>query len=155
MDRRAQSALEYLMTYGWALIVIAIVVGVLIFIVSSPTSGVVCTSSDPAKMIMKQYNMGSLSPREIILQNATGGSITVTAIGTQDVNGSFAPAVPIANNPGVTPGTVVGGGSTRIVPSCVDCNTPGATVSGLAALRYTDPFGYAKTVVISCQGKAA
>ena len=37
MDSKGQEALEYILTYGWALIVIVIVVGVLIFIVSTPS----------------------------------------------------------------------------------------------------------------------
>ena len=34
MNKKGQAALEYLMTYGWALIIIAIVMGVLIFVVT-------------------------------------------------------------------------------------------------------------------------
>ena len=36
MNSQGQAAFEYLMTYGWALIVIAIVVGFLIFTVNNP-----------------------------------------------------------------------------------------------------------------------
>ncbi len=78
MNSTAQAALEYLMTYGWALVLIATVVAVLVFIVSS-SSSVVFSSSDPTKILMKG---GSLlgSDAEIKMQNITGGSIDVTSV---------------------------------------------------------------------------
>jgi len=148
MNRKGQAALEYLMTYGWALIVIAIVVGVLIFIISTPVAGVVCNSSDPTKMILKQYTVTTEgTPREIVLQNATGGEITI-ASGTP--SGDFGSIVEL--NPAAS-STVGGGGSLTIsVVDCPDCNTEGNAISGSVRVNYTDQFGYSKDVTITCQG---
>src|SRR3989344_8152246 len=38
-DKRGQSALEYLMTYGWALIVIVIVIAALVFLINPQQVG--------------------------------------------------------------------------------------------------------------------
>ena len=54
---RAQSALEYLMTYGWALIVIAVVVGVLVYIMSGNTE-LVFFSTD-SDILLKDSSVSS------------------------------------------------------------------------------------------------
>lgn len=115
LKKRAQSALEYLMTYGWSLIVISIVVGTLI-IISSPSgsSTFKCVSSDP-NIILKDYivpassyvTMGGferwcsggvceLTPpfspsgsNKMILQNAAGGQITIYDIKCGGPNGDM------------------------------------------------------------------
>jgi len=101
MNSKAQAGLEYLMTYGWALVLIVTVAGVLFFVMAPPTESFICRSSDPTKIIIKQYNLpydsaysdgtnqlgygtifnvfgGSDLQGEMILQNATGGPIIIT-----------------------------------------------------------------------------
>ena len=81
MNNRGQAALEYLMTYGWALIVIAIVVGVLVFIVSSPAGAIVCNSDDPAKVMVKASQVdSSTGDGTIIITNLTGGDMSSMTI---------------------------------------------------------------------------
>ncbi len=152
MNNRGQAALEYLMTYGWALIVIAIVVGVLVFIVSSPTAGVACNSSDPTKMLMKSYNVGAgASPNTVNLQNITGGTIIITATAR---TGSMTKAT---INP-ATSGTVTSGNAIQLTVGCGSGGTAstcakGYAYNGTATITYTDAFGYTgKSVVVTCQG---
>ena len=76
-DNKAQSALEYLMTYGWALIVIAIVIGVLIFVTSGATGGAVCQSASQG-IVVKNSTISSAQGVGVQLQNATGSDINVT-----------------------------------------------------------------------------
>jgi len=80
MDKRAQAGLEYLMTYGWALVLIATLVGAIVFIVGTPdeTSFV---SSDPTKLMVEGANTTG-NQSEIILKNITGGKITIKKIDT-------------------------------------------------------------------------
>ena len=170
MNNKGQAALEYLMTYGWALIVIAIVVGVLIFIVSSPTSGVVCSSSDPAKILFKSSNIpvatatDPVVARVINIQNATGGALSGVTITAQSGNfgmgaGVLDPQLNIAStlaDPGVP--AVVSGGNLYLFPAFTAVGLPtsvGASVLGSYTLSYKDQFDYNKTVVITCQGKIA
>jgi len=160
MNTKGQAALEYLMTYGWALIVIAIVVGVLIFIVSSPTSGVTCNSSDPAKILFKSSNiLGTAATSEIQLQNATGGNITITAVsadGTQfgttgaTINGTT--AAPSGMTLAISSGQTM-----KVVPGTYGAGAgPAKTLSGARfGIQYTDQFNYTKDVNVTCNGKIA
>ncbi len=88
MNSRAQSGLEYLMTYGWALIMVATIIGVLVFLVGTPTqTGFDCKSSDPLKIdfVGAQFDavnndnpdFTAWSNGKIILRNLTGGRIKI------------------------------------------------------------------------------
>ena len=96
---------------------IVTVAGVLFFVMAPPTGSFVCSSSQPEKIIMKSYNFpyspnlvgrstivfcgdsqkcaawGTIwdendPPGEMILQNGTGGPITITGINNDSVSGS-------------------------------------------------------------------
>ena len=61
MNSKAQAGLEYLMTYGWALIMIATVIGVLVFLVGTPTeTGFDCKSSDSLKISFAGAQFGEM-----------------------------------------------------------------------------------------------
>jgi len=85
-NSKAQAGLEYLMTYGWALILIATLVGVLVFIVSSPASSATFSSSNPTKILMKGGTIDDSDVVEVKLSNITGGTINVTGI---ELTGAF------------------------------------------------------------------
>jgi hypothetical protein len=89
MNRKAQSALEYLMTYGWALIVIAIVIGILWYVTSNATGGVQCS----AKSQNFKVNAASVSTNsaQISVTNGTGYQLTSLVF---TPSGSFAGATP-------------------------------------------------------------
>jgi len=74
MNRKAQAGLEYLVTYGWALVLVAAVVGVLTFVAIAPAEGVAFNSSDPTKLMVKGGVVENGQAR-IKLQNVTGGEI--------------------------------------------------------------------------------
>ncbi|MBN1940650.1 MAG: hypothetical protein JW772_00545 [Candidatus Diapherotrites archaeon] len=105
MQNTAQAGLEYLMTYGWTLIILVTVASALFFVLAPPTETFTCRSSDPTKIVLESYNVpysgqymtqwcnpatvpdkcaywgytseGDL-PGEFVLQNATGGPINIT-----------------------------------------------------------------------------
>lgn len=151
MNTKGQAALEYLMTYGWALVIIVVVAGLLFFLMSSPTGGVTCNSSDPAKFPVSRYNIASgAGPQDIVIQNGSGGTITFTAA-TDDGSLANATYVPAAGT-----SSVYGGASITISNVCGAGTAPcvaGTAYTGSSTLTYTDQFGYAgKTVTIRCQG---
>ena len=82
MNKKAQAGLEYLMTYGWALVIIATIVGVLVFIVATPPD-IVFTSSHPDKLLVKggSINEGAV---QISVQNITGGQIRIVSVELDD-----------------------------------------------------------------------
>ena len=145
MDRKGQAALEYLMTYGWALIVIAIVVGVLVFIVSSPAGNIVCNSDDPAKMMVKASQVtGSFASNAtdvgtIKVVNLTGGDVSsLTCIGTN----AFGSDLDCSS-------TLLSGSEMEIKP---DANTAGTHSSSSIIVEYTDYASLSRTATITCSG---
>ncbi len=147
MNSKGQAALEYLMTYGWALVIIVIVAGILFLLVSSPSAGVKCQSSDPTKFPVIRYNVATTGTNEVVISNGAGGSITTTA---NTAAGGLAVGTEV-----FTPDTdtVVGGGTVTL--NAFTAPTAGDAFSGTAAITYTDPNGYTgKSVTITCQGTA-
>ena len=144
MNKRGQAALEYLMTYGWALIVIAIVVGVLVFIVAAPTSSTNCTSSAPGKINVVSNNLAGAAAADIgdiVITNLTAGPTTVTSCTTG--TGYFAASACDA----ITSTSLPVGNTTLSMNG-----TAGTTASGTFVIEYTDVSTLTQTATISCQG---
>ena len=137
----AQASLEYLMTYGWALVLIATVVAVLLFIVSSPASEVFFSSSDPTKIIIKAGAVQG-SDVEVRVQNLTGGDLDISAISETGYSGCTA-------NGGAAPVSVSAGA--EIVLEC----TSSSDGTGTITLDYTDFAGLSRVVVINGRGSAS
>ena len=150
MDNKGQAALEYLMTYGWALIVIAIVVGVLVFIVSSPGGNVVCNSSDPGKILVKASQVDSTFAASatdvgtIKLTNITGGDISGASC---TATGAF--LTPVASGDGCT-AALASGAEWTLVPNAT--STGGTYSTSTITVGYTDYAALSRTVTITCSG---
>jgi len=71
---RAQAGLEYLLTYGWALIAIATIIGILVMLTGSNVNTDTCTNF--LHLICKGVVTDG-SRVTLILQNATGQAITI------------------------------------------------------------------------------
>ena len=150
MNSRGQAALEYLMTYGWALIVIAIVVGVLVFIVATPTNTMQCTSNAPSKINVVSNNIATtggagLSLGKIVLTNLTGGQATLV-----DINGNPAGFFALEPVAGYTSsnGTLALGNTSLTVLASVAKTAASATLT----IGYNDAVGLRQNVTITCQG---
>ncbi len=144
MFEEGQSSLDYLMTYGMALVLIAVVVGVLIFIFSSPASSVVFSSSDPAKILMKAGAVSGTAA-DIRLQNATGGNIEVTSA---SMAGGYSTASCNLNGaafPSGQPGTSVGAGGNIYI----ECDSVLDSGKGRISIDYRDYAGLTRTVEVT------
>ena len=53
MNKKAQAGLEYLMTYGWAIVLVASVMGALVFIVTESMASGEFRISDPTNFLIK------------------------------------------------------------------------------------------------------
>ncbi len=142
MNSKGQSALEYLMTYGWALIVIAIVIAILIVVTQGSAGGVVCQSGsnqipvDIATVAKGNGNVG------VSLLNATGHDITaVSATGSGDF------AATATQNPIAT----VSAGSKFVLSGMNGPAAAGNITNGTITVTYT-VSGLAATAVIKCTG---
>jgi uncharacterized protein (UPF0333 family) len=133
MDNKAQAGLEYLMTYGWALVLLVTVVAVLFFLLGSAGKGVYVSSSNPTKILAKTANVNAGA--QVMMQNATGGKITVNKVFAQGFTGCK-----MNNNTG---SFEVGAGQQMEVK----CNSSGIG-SGKVTVNYTDFSGAQKTAVV-------
>lgn len=145
-DNKAQSALEYLMTYGWALIVIAIVIGVLIFVTSGSTGGVACQSQSTDIIVKEKAVRAGAGGVGLTLMNATGGTIgvtqAITATGTSQFTGSGT----------VTPDNNVPKNETFTVTG-IDAPAQGTTLSNATVtVNYVTQGGLPAAATIICNG---
>ena len=142
MEKRGQSALEYLMTYGWALIVIAIVIGVLIYVTSTGTGGVTCQSTSSGIIVKEWSVIGGDAGVGLTLQNATGGIITP---GTATGSGSF------SDTNSSLAGTVAKNVTFTITE--LDAPVAGTTFSdGTVTVTYDTAGGLSASASITCAG---
>jgi hypothetical protein len=147
MEKRGQSALEYLMTYGWALIVIAIVIGVLIYVTSTGTGGVTCQSTSQALIVKEWAVSAGEDGVGLTLQNATGNTINIDTNGIAAV-GDFSDT---AGNASVSPSSVPKNNTFTVTN--VDANSAGTTFNdGRVMVSYTTSGGLTASGVITCAG---
>ena len=135
---QAQSSLEYLMTYGWALVMIISVISVLILVFNAPEV-ISFSSSDPTKILLKA-GLYSNDVASFSMQNISGGKIFVKSVsgfgGGCTVNGSPVPA----------------GGMDIVAGGEMFVNCEGVSSSDIAApmvIEYDDYAGLSRTVSIS------
>jgi len=144
---RAQAGLEYLMTYGWALVLIATVVGVLVFIVSAPSSNPTFSSSDPTKILLKGGSIDG-GEAEVLLQNLTGGHITIVSVA---LGGSFGFS-PVYFN-GVLVTEINSGSERLVVPAGGELHFTGISYSGSGTgsidIEYVDFAGLSRQVSVT------
>ena len=146
MNGRGQSALEYLMTYGWALIVIAIVVGVLIVISGTSTGGIVCKSQSNDLVLQTASVSGARV--QLSLQNASG--VTMSTLSAAD-GGDFTPITDFS----VSPSSSVNSGLSFVVDSNANDGpgTLGRFTNGIVTVSYTKTgLPAATTATIVCSG---
>ena len=152
MNQKGQSALEYLMTYGWALVVIVIAVAALVILINPNTiQGNQC---DPkfGSFTVKQSNVtgGVGGGTQLVLVNQTGDSVTfqgASIVGTNPGALNYAPGA--INLSGDTTVNVNQTGTLTITPTTQ--LTAGA-YSLTYTLTYDVPGLPGKTATGSCRG---
>jgi hypothetical protein len=73
MNSKGQSAIEYLMTYGWALVVIVIAIAALVLILNPQNTGGTCTNFPNLPVVNHAVTANQLQLR---LANATGHDLS-------------------------------------------------------------------------------
>jgi len=149
-NQKAQSALEYLMTYGWALVVIVIVVAALVLLIGSPGAANDTCSGAASKLVISNQDLG-VNGWQLVIKNISGrpmSNIDINAVSDVNAGGANAntdTAYSIA-------GTISPGASATIGPASF-----GQFISGT---RYRTDFNFAfsdgdlqRTTYFSCVGK--
>src|SRR5271154_5956592 len=81
VEMKLQSAMEYLTTYGWAILIIAIALAVLFDLISTAAAGPPQTCLLPAGFSCQNYFMAQNGLLTLNLLQSTQNPISVTAIG--------------------------------------------------------------------------
>jgi len=143
LDKKAQAGLEYLMTYGWAIVLVATIFGAFALVAINPSEEIKFFSTDSTKIMMKA---GGISDgiMELRLQNITGGKIeivSITAAGYQDcsMNGE---SLPLSQSAQISPGIEI----------AITCNSV-SSVPGPVYIAYKDYVGFPKMTKITVTGE--
>ena len=149
-NKKGQSALEYLMTYGWALVVIVIVIAALVFLIQpSQVGGNTCSTTSGILITNHQVTAGTPGSITLALSNQTASTLSNVGI---DVNGTLGgTAVNTTATPITTLGTVAQSVSVTLEPAAT--YTAG-TYSMQVKFNYNDRDGFNRTVVSTCNGTA-
>lgn len=126
--QRGQSAMEYLMTYGWAILVIVLVLAVLFYLgVFTPPTPTICSA--PAPFHCSEHYMNSSAFDNLYLKIGTTGSATSPVLANVTVNGKACIGTPI---------NLASGGEQVAVLTC-DKLSKGASYRGRIVLTYITP----------------
>ncbi len=90
-NKRGQEALEYLLTYGWAFLVILIILGALTYFgVFNPSRYAPDRCSFGLQIKCKDYYVnGSVGELSLKLRNTLGDNITITKVKEEDHNDAW------------------------------------------------------------------
>ena len=146
MNKKGQAAMEFLMTYGWAILAAVIAIGVLAYFgVFSPGKYISNTCTINAPFGCDEYNLG-LGTINLVLRNGGGESYTISNIA---VVGCEAYTVSTAIADGVKSGTIP-------ITGCTDM-TAGAKVKKDITITYMKTAGgtLAQTATGSISGRLA
>lgn len=146
MDKKAQAGLEYLMTYGWAIVLVATVVGVLVFIVAD-TPEEEFNISDPTSFILKGSQTAD-GQAIIKLQNITGGQIELTDLQANGYTNCTINGQPVE---GITIGP---GGEIIIECTLLEGGSRTTSAARSVTVSYTDFAGLGREIVVSIGGSA-
>jgi len=147
MDKKGQSALEYLMTYGWALVVIVIVIAALVFLIQpSQVGGNTCSTT--SGILITNHQLGA-TPDYLRLILSNGAAATLSNVGVT-VSGTTSGVA----NTGL--GTITSLGTTTAtfdVP--LDENFDAGQYSLTVTFNYADKDGLDRTVTSTCNGTSS
>ncbi len=143
---KGQAALEYLMTYGWVLMMIAIVVGVAIYVMGDFTGGATFISNNSGLLVKESTYTTGTNTIGLTLQNMTGGTITNITV-TDYGNG----IMDQAGDATATPTTAENGQTFTITN--LDSNTPTLT-DAYIEISYTTTGGLPVKAKITGNGTA-
>jgi hypothetical protein len=145
---RLQAAIEYLTTYGWALIIIALAVAVVFSLISSSPPQQQCIL--PAGLSCSSFFIATNGMLSVVLQQVTQTPINITSLAC-NTNPVFANAQQPYNPPSNQVPIQIGGSSQLNVQCWTSAakfsGSVGTTFYGYLFVNYTDQFtGFPHTV---------
>jgi hypothetical protein len=137
-DKKAQSALEYMMTYGWAILIIVIVAVILYSMgIFNPSSSVTSTSSGFSPFAVSSVVCNAAGLRIAIIAGGLPDSATsaeITGIYFSSNTGTTAVSSKLYK---ITPVNLASGHSTTIIVPTIACTSSGTSFSLSTKLQYS------------------
>ena len=134
LTHKSQSALEYMMTYGWAILVIVIVAAVLYSLgIFSPSSSLSTTITGFSGLGVTQagcVNSVNNQILELYVTNTVGYPVNITKINTTGNNG-----IDVSQNIG----SILNAGDSAVFYVNGACNKSSPSYAGSATITYTEP----------------
>ena len=85
MNKKGQAAMEFLMTYGWAILAAVIAIGVLAYFgVFSPGDMMPTSCALSAPFGCEEYSMTVTGGMQLVIRNGAGGVLDITSV---DIDG--------------------------------------------------------------------
>jgi len=145
MQRKGQAAMEFLMTYGWAILAAIIAIGVLAYFgVFSPSKYMPSVCSLNAPLGCDEHSITAASGVRMIVRNGAGDSITASSIAVTNCGTDS------------TGWTIANGATSDITVACTSALTAGDKFTGEVTVTYIKAGGtIAQTATGSVSGKVA
>jgi len=145
MKRKAQAAMEFLLTYGWAILVVLVVLGALAYFgVLKPQNLLPDRCGAPSGVVCQDYQLSKAGAVVVNLQNGLGRTIHLIQIDAATPEG-------LTCTGDLTGQTIANGDSlTLSTTSCTgDPNTLMAKVGAKQKAEYTVTYSYDATGAIT------
>ncbi len=78
MNSSAQASLDYLLTFGWAIILVVTAIGIIFFVTTMSTHEAIVSINQSDEIILKSSSVGNIL--QAVLQNVTSGQIKIMDI---------------------------------------------------------------------------
>lgn len=151
MNNKAQSALEYLMTYGWALVVIIVIIAVLYILVGTPTSNSCGNFSTLIPVVTHKVNPDTNLTLRI--SNGTGGAMNNYAMTVSGTIGNIAiPSTGAYGQPADGFSALTAGDQNTLVFVTDQNSASGQSYRLSFNLTYTDQHGSSRSHSSTCTG---
>ena len=82
MNNSAQASFDYLLTYGWAIILVATAISIIFFVTTMPLYEASVSINQSDEIILKSGSVGNVL--QAVLQNIASGQIKIMDILTTD-----------------------------------------------------------------------
>ena len=147
--RKGQTAMEYLMTYGWAILIILIVGGLLVYYgVFSLRPGAAKTGFGQLDVV-SPWDYNAAGQLRIRVQNNLGQSLNITTVNITDPASSINPPTSNSIYNGATYGYMSNTGGTSAFLTAISGGAVGSGVTGSSG----DPYTIKVTVIYVVAGQ--
>lgn len=131
-DKKGQAAMEFLMTYGWAILAAVIVVGVLWYLIGSP-SNLAGTQFQVSAPLIGEGVVINTNLIQLNIKNGAGEAINITEISLTDESTSCPD-----NTTGSAGGSIAVGDEYVLNVACTTALTSGDRFNSDVVIKYTE-----------------